>query len=245
MNKLMNIGRLVIVGLVTWGVATHALPAFSEPIPEHECPNSISTELPAAGSGGEGESVIEKWMVGMFWKQLQTKMTPEMVTDLLGEPLEKEESSLICVWYYQNRPVKLEGGAIQRPRCGLVTFKKVQLGEQAAYAVKAWKEPNWYETPCFTTMQFKQQAAKLEKLKREAEAEKLRAERTRLAEEKRIEREQARQQQMEQEREQTLASQQAAEKEALWMGYPRKYWYIGGGALGGLGLILLVFKKPV
>lgn len=237
-------GRYVVLALIAWGLAGHTLSAFSE-IQAPETDPNAPLEIPTSVSSPvDEEFTILPWMVLDHWRRMSTKMTPEQILEMLGEPREKEESSTMCVWYYQDVPTKLETGAIQRPRHGLVTLKKLVSGGESL-VVKSWKEPNWYEVPCFRLLQYSAQQAKLEKARLLALAEQKRQEKVKLAEARRLEAEKRRQEELREQEDRLLAQQQEQQqKEELWMGHPRKYWYIGGGAVGGLAVGLLMLRRP-
>lgn len=233
--KTMGIGRLLFLVTIAGGVCGHALSAFAESVPAAGDPNAVqvSAEEPA----------VELWMVASQWKRLREQMSPQEVVDLLGLPKFKEESPTVCTWYYQDVPVLLDSGAVQRPRLGLVTLKRLILDGRECHTVRSWKEPNWIETPERSLAEYRRQQNRLEQARRQAEAEQRR--RQELA--RRIE--ERRQREV-----QTAPSHPGERKEVKIEEAPEppaagqredrdlKYWYIGGGAMGGMLLAALIFR---
>lgn len=191
------------------------------------------------------EPLIQRRQVWHFWQMLQVGMTADKVTELLGEPLEKESSETACVWYYHQTPQRLPSGQIQRPRFGFLNFKKTALGGQEQLLLKTWRQPDWNQLPAYSAEQFEFQQKRLEQLRQEKLAEQKRLEEEkRLQEELRKQEEQRRQEEL---RQQMLAQQTQSQSKGFtlnWQGWPRSYWYTAGGIAAGLIILFLVLKKP-
>lgn len=56
------------------------------------------------------ETIIQRRQIWHFWQMLQVGLSAEKVTELIGEPLEKETSETACIWYYQQAPQRLPSG---------------------------------------------------------------------------------------------------------------------------------------
>jgi hypothetical protein len=74
-------------------------------------------------------------------------MTPLQVTELLGEPLDKELVEPFEVWYYHEAPQWTDGRITWRPKNGFVRFKKVPVDGQEAFLLLDWKQPLWQKVP--------------------------------------------------------------------------------------------------
>ena len=103
------------------------------------------------------EPAIQKWTVWHFWQVLQPGMGKDRVIELLGEPIEKESTDVACVWYYQQAPLKLESGIIQRPKFGFLNFVKTTVGGQEMMLLKTWKEPNWNFIRSYSAQEYQQE----------------------------------------------------------------------------------------
>lgn len=178
-----------------------------------------------------------KWMDAQNWTQLQKWMSPQQVTNTLGNPLYKDFNPQAGIWYYQETP-RIEGTKIALPGYGLVRFRKVTRG---GYVVLDWKEPDWDK---IALLEAEKEKAKEQQgpTPQELEAEQKEAER--LAEEKRIAEEKARQAELERQR--ALRKQQQSEK-SDWFDtknlLKKKNLLIGGGVLLAIFGIYTVFSK--
>lgn len=205
---------------------THAAPAVSDPC-------DLSPK-------------IQKWTVWHFWQMLQPAMSKEVVLEMLGEPLEKESTDIACIWYYQELPVRLENGVIQRPKFGFLNFTKTTAGGQEKMLLKLWKQPDWNQVRGYSAQEYQMELDRIEQLKKEQlERQRKLEEQKRLEEERRKREEALRQQQIEQQR-QLRAQQAAAERNRGFSleDIPQTYWYAGGGILIGLVIAFILIKKP-
>jgi hypothetical protein len=89
----------------------------------------------------------ELWKNPQAWQQLNKKMTVLQVTELLGEPLDKEKVDPSEVWYYHQAPLRTDGRITWRPKNGFVRFKKVPIDGQEAFLLLDWKLPLWRDVP--------------------------------------------------------------------------------------------------
>ena len=173
---------------------------------------------------------LPKWTDAQNWAQLQKWMTPQQVTNTLGNPLYKDASPQAGIWYYQDVP-QIDGTKITRPDYGLVRFRRVAAG----YVVLDWKEPDWEKVALIEAE--KEKLEQLEKAKIE-ELEAAKKEAQRLAEEKKIAEEKARQAERRQQK--LLQQRQEAEKAKR---VKKKNLIIAGCILAGIIGIFIVFSK--
>jgi len=165
-----------------------------------------------------------KWTEPRNWTLLQKWMSPQQVTNILGNPLYKDFNPQAGIWYYQTVP-QIEGTKITRPDYGLVRFRKLTRG---GYVVLDWKEPDWEKLQ-------KAVAKAQEELKKPTPEQK---EIERLTEEKRIAEEKAEQAELERQR---ALQKQNESKKFDW--FERKNLLIGGGILLAIVGIYIVFSK--
>lgn len=173
---------------------------------------------------------IPKWMEAKNWTLLKKWMTPQQVTNTLGNPLYKDSNPQAGIWYYQETP-RIENAKIILPSEGLVKFRRVTAG----YVVMDWKEPDWEKVTQFLAQQKELQQQKgltpeeLEAARKEAE---------RIEREKKIAEEEARQAELERQR--IIKERQEAEKAGQ---RKKKNCIIGGCVLAGLIGLYIVFSK--
>jgi hypothetical protein len=178
-------------------------------------------------------------MVESRWKGIRPQMTAGRVESLLGPPRQREDLGGLCTWYYQDVPVQLPGGAVRRPRCGAVIFKKPLPSEGTDLAVKSWKEPNWTQTTPVTDSAYRAAQRQLAQARRVEQLEQFRHQQARLIEE----------------RNEALRLRQApaiGEPDALPSapsstppGNRKPYWVAAGGVLGALAFGTWILRGPL
>lgn len=177
-----------------------------------------------------------KWTDAQNWAQLKKWMSPQQVTNTLGNPLYKDFNQQAGIWYYQETP-RIESTKIIRPDYGLVRFRRVAAG---GYVVLDWKEPDWDK---IAQLEAEKERQKELQGPTPQELEAARKEAERLAEEKRIAEEKARQAELQRQR---LLQQQQSEK-SDWFDtknlLKKKNLLLGAGILLGLIGIYIVFSK--
>ena len=68
-----------------------------------------------------------KWTDREAWKlKLQLYMTMQQVQSLLGDPVDREVSKIVQIWYYDKCPVRDGGKVVERPATGIVRFSLVK-----------------------------------------------------------------------------------------------------------------------
>jgi outer membrane protein assembly factor BamE (lipoprotein component of BamABCDE complex) len=170
-----------------------------------------------------------KWTDPQNWAKIQKWMSPQQVTNILGNPLYKDVKPQAGIWYYQAVP-QIEGTKITRPDYGLVRFRRVTRG---GYVVLDWKVPDWDKLQK-AVLKAEQQPA----LPTQEELEAAQKEIERLAEEKQKAEERAKQAELERQR--ALQKQNNAKK-FDWL--ERKNLLIGGGILLAIVGIYTVVSK--
>lgn len=170
-----------------------------------------------------------KWIDPQNWTQLQKWMSPQQVTNILGNPLYKDFNPQAGIWYYQAVP-QIEGTKITRPDYGLVRFRRVTRG---GYVVLDWKEPDWNKLQKAVPKAEQEPAVPTPE-----ELEAAQKEIDRLAEEKQKAEERAKQAELERRR--ALQKKNDAKK-FDWL--ERKNLFIGGGILLAIVGIYTVVSK--
>ncbi|MCK4958824.1 MAG: hypothetical protein KAT00_05480 [Planctomycetes bacterium] len=197
------------------------------------------------------------WASQQLWREkLCPRMTDSTVFNLLGEPVDKETTPSAMIWYYHECPKRVDGKVTYRPVRGIVRFRlvKVDAGGQRLnnpyFAVVDWREPDWPKVEA--QLQAAKFLAEAETAKKLAEVEKARIEAEQELERQRIERKKLEQEQLlaEQKR---LAEEQArieaerqrleAEEARKWLGFPKEYWYFGGGGFLIAVVLISIFKR--
>jgi len=174
-----------------------------------------------------------KWTDARNWRlKLEPYMTTRQVRLLLGEPIDREVSTIAQIWYYEKGPTRQAGKVVKRPNRGIVRFERQKTiprtnrtpAPAPTFVVVSFTEPDWPNIPpdAFKSKQQlarEQQAqATLEKRKA-AEEQRLRTmkEKEALAKERQEQLETARQEQralFEERRRQLQARMQANETPA-------------------------------
>lgn len=173
-----------------------------------------------------------KWTNVDNWRlKLAPYMATHQVRLLLGEPIDREVSRLVQIWYYEKGPTRQAGKVVKRPTSGIVRFERQKTVPRTnrtppvpTFVVVSFTEPDWPNVPpdAFKSAQQlirEQQAqAALEKRKA-AKEQRLQAmkERESLAKERQEQLQAIRKEQQdlfEERRRETLARRQADEKPA-------------------------------
>ena len=156
-------------------------------------------------------------------------MTTRQVRLLLGEPIDREVSTIAQIWYYEKGPTRQAGKVIERPTRGIVRFKRKKTVRRTnrtppaspTFVVASFAEPDWPNVPP-DAFKSKQQLAReqqvqaaLEKRKA-AEEQRLQAKKKKkaLAEERQVQLEAARQERQALLEERRLQADEKAAEEA-------------------------------
>ena len=151
---------------------------------------------------------VPKWTNVDNWRlKLNPYMTTRQVKLLLGEPIDREVSTIAQIWYYEKGPTRQDGKVVKRPTRGIVRFARQKTVGRTnrtppapTFVVVSFTEPDWPNVPpdAFKSKQQlareQQMQAALEKRKA-AEEQRLHAmkEKKALAEERQVQLEAARQ----------------------------------------------------
>lgn len=82
-------------------------------------------------------------------------MTTRQVRLLLGEPIDREVSTIAQIWYYGKGPTRQGGKVIERPTRGIVRFKRQKTvgrtnrtpAPAPTFVVVSFAEPDWPNVP--------------------------------------------------------------------------------------------------
>lgn len=74
------------------------------------------------------------------WKMLREGQTEQQAIQCLGDPKDKESTSKVAIWYYQETPTRENGKVVDRPKFGTVVFRAEKAGQ---FTVEKFIEPDW------------------------------------------------------------------------------------------------------
>jgi SmpA / OmlA family. len=74
------------------------------------------------------------------WKMIREGQSEQQVIQCLGDPTDKESTSKVAIWYYQETPTRENGKVVNRPKFGTVVFRAEKPGQ---FAVEKFVEPDW------------------------------------------------------------------------------------------------------
>ncbi len=208
-------------------------------------------------------SAQPKWTDAEAWRlKLQPHMTMRQVQFLLGDPVDREVSTIAQVWYCEKGPVREGGKVVERPTTGFVRFHLVKLDpvtkrrlRQPVFVVGKFAEPDWSNVPeqVFETraesIQKKNQEAALERQQAfEQQQQEMTRQREDLAKQQQERREATRKQQeelLEKRRQETQARMEGMKAADLEepKNYSMVYWAVAGGLFIGVAVMIAVFKK--
>ena len=187
-----------------------------------------------------GAVPVDRWTNRNAWG-LRQNMADSHVRRMLGEPVDKEGTSRVMIWYYQDPLTRVGGKVTDRPECGLVRVKATG-GAGSPFAVFDWKVPDWERVEAQAALK----AAQAQEAQRRIADE--RAEQTRLARERFALQAQEREDRVEVLRKGPVArpvTRRAAVPAAVKeeSGFETKYWFIMSGMFIVTALAIALFGK--